>query len=142
MANNTYSPEDVVVSVNGVNISGFMSGTFISASREVDTFTKLVGNDGEVTRTKSANKSGQVELTLLQTSYSNDILSALQIADEVSSSGKFVFMVKDLLGRTLINGAECWLSRPADVEYSDEVTGRVWTIVVGQLNTFVGGSND
>ena len=142
MANNTYSPEDVVVSVNGFNLSGYMSGTFITASREVDTFTKMVGNDGEVSRTKSANRSGQIEITLMQTSQSNDFLSALHLVDETTGSGRFVCMVKDLMGKTLINGAECWLLRPADIEYGDEVTGRVWTVVIGQLNSFAGGSND
>lgn len=141
MPNNTYSPEDVVVSVGTFNVTGYMSGTFITAQREVDTYSKMTGNDGEVCRTKSANRSGEIVLTLLQTSQSNDLLSALQIADEVSGKGKFPVMIKDLFGKTLVSGAECWLTRPANVEYGDEGTGREWTIHVAQMNNFVGGAN-
>lgn len=142
MSNNTYSPADVVVSVNNFILSGYMSGTHITASRAEDSFKFMTGNDRETCRTLSANRSGQIVITLLQTSQSNDFLSALQIADEASGKGQFVTLVKDLYGKTLVGGSECWLTKPADIEFGDDGTGREWTIQVAQLNMFVGGSKD
>jgi hypothetical protein len=135
----TYSPEDVSVSVNGAVITGFSEGTFITAEREEDAFTKVVGSDGDVTRSKNPNKSGTIALTLKGSSAGNDTLTALASLDEIDGSGIAAVMVKDNSGRTVCAG-KGWIQKLPTVEFAKEVTDREWMIAIGKFTMFVGGN--
>ena len=60
-----------------IDISGLTNGVFISVERDTDAFTKVVGADGEGMRSKSNDKSATITITLMQSSSSNDALSAI-----------------------------------------------------------------
>nr|NIQ06865.1 DUF3277 family protein [Candidatus Korarchaeota archaeon] len=111
MAVKTYSPKDVSVIVAGTIITGYAEDTFLAIERSSDAFAKVVGADGEVARTASADKSGTITLTLIQSSASNDVLSALQNADEISLAGKFPVMVKDNFGSSLYISGTAWVQK-------------------------------
>lgn len=136
----TYSPKKVQLIVLGNIISGFAAGTFIVASREVDAFTKILGGDGEVARTQSANRSGEVTITLLQTSGSNDILSAIAVADELAGTGIGPIIIKDTGGSTVLFSGEGWIRKQPDVEFADEAGDREWIIDMASMDYFVGGN--
>lgn len=139
----TYNPKGVVVTAFGKTIEGFVDGTFVKVARATESFTKQVGVGGEVTRSYSNDKSGEVTLTLMQTSDSNDILSAAAAADEASpgtGAGIGTFQLKDLNGRTLAHGDECWVRKPADVENAKESGQREWVLDVARLEMTVGGN--
>jgi hypothetical protein len=140
MAVKTYNPVDVAVVVAAIPISGFADGTFIIAARDNPAFTKGSGADGEGWRAKSNDRTGTVTLTLLQTSVSNDALSALAALDEASGDGVGPLLVKDNSGRTLIAAETCWVEKIADSEFAREVTNREWVIHTDRLNVFVGGN--
>ena len=53
MSVRTYDPKAVAVLIGGVPIGGFADGTFISVERDNDTFQKVSGSDGIVSRAKS-----------------------------------------------------------------------------------------
>lgn len=135
----TYDPGKLVVSFRGRLISGFGDGSMIKITRDEDAYTKIVGGDGEVARVRSRNKSGSVELTLMQTSASNDDLSSAAALDELSGTGIGPLMVKDLLGTTVAAGANAWIRKLPDAEYNKDGADRVWIIDVEQLDLFVGG---
>ena len=137
----TYSPKRVELIIGGVPMRGYADGTFINAERTSDAFTTNVGADGEVSRTHSADKTGKVTLTLQQTSDSNDVLSALQIADETTLLGQFVILLKDTNGRTLAESPCAWIDKIASSEFSNELSDREWVISCSELIIFVGGSN-
>lgn len=140
MAVKTYSPKDISVIVAGTIITGFAEDSFLSVERASDAFTKVVGADGEVARTASADRSGMITLTLIQTSASNDILSALQLADEISLAGKFPVMVKDNLGTSLYISGTAWIQKVSDAEYGAEIGDREWVIECADLSLLVGGN--
>jgi hypothetical protein len=139
MSTSTFDPSRVLVSYHGVPISGFADGTFISAERDTESFSKTVGADGEVARVANADKSGKVKLTLLQTSQGNDVLSAMLKIDELTKHAIGPVFIKDLFGTTLVGGAEAWLEKPATVVLGKEIEGREWTVVVADMEIFVGG---
>lgn len=141
MAVYTYSPEDVSMAIGGAVISGYSEGTFIVVEREEDAFTKIVGADGIVTRSKNANKSGTVTLTLKGSSPSNDILSALATKDEIDGSGVAAVIVKDNSGTTVCAG-KGWIRKKAAAEFAKEVSDREWTVDIGSLELFIGGNNE
>lgn len=139
MALKTYDPKLVILTVGGVPISGFADGTFISAMRSNDSFTKVSGADGIVTRAKSNDKSGEITITLQQSSPSNDVLNGFAQLDERANAGIVPVTIKELNGTTLLFGAEAWVRKPADTEYGKEVSNREWTIDVAELEYNIGG---
>lgn len=136
----TYSPKKVHVLVGAAIIQGYADGTFVNVERSVDAFTLSVGADGEASRVHSPDRSGTVTLTLQQTSDSNDVLSALAIADDLTLQGTFPLLVKDNNGRTLVESNTAWIKKVPASEYSKEMSQREWVIECAELNIHVGGN--
>ncbi len=136
----TYDPGQISIVFNDVTISGFMDGTFVSAEREVEDFTKHVGADGLVTRVQSRNRSGTVTLTLTMASPSNEALSAIKQRDEDFRTGVGTLQIKDLNGNTLLTAEKAWLQKWPSVAYGAEVEGREWMIDCAELQFYVGSS--
>ncbi len=135
----TYDANKVVVVLGANILSGFADGSFLTVERSEDSFTVYVGSSGEVARSRSNNKTGTSTLKLMQTSLSNDILSAYMVADELSGQGIVPFQVKDLQGATLVLAKESWVLKPADVEFARESGEREWKIQHAELEVFIGG---
>lgn len=140
MAVKTYDPKQVQCIIGGAIIAGFADGEFINAERDEDTFTKVAGADGEVSRAKSNNKMSTLTLTLLQTSASNDILSAFALADELSNSGVIPVFIKDSLGNTTLFAAEGWVKKMPAETFDKELGNREWVIDLANADFFIGGN--
>jgi len=140
MSVKTYNPADVTLIFAGIPIEGIADGTFINVARDNPSYNKNIGSDGEGVRAKSNDKSGTITLTLMQSSLSNDALSALSILDEASGDGVGPFLMKDNSGRTLCAAETCWLQKPSDVEFAREATTREWVFETDLLDMFVGGN--
>lgn len=136
----TYNPKLVALVLFGAPITGFADGTMIEVERDSDSFTKNVGGDGEVARTANADKTGSIKITLMQTSKSNDILSAQLALDEASNLATGTAMLRDLSGSTQVSSAECWIKKPAAVSFGKENGTREWTIDCVDLFVAVGGN--
>ncbi len=140
MSVKNYDPSLYRVIFAGSPLNGFADGTWITAARRNPTFTMTAGADGEVARAKSNDKTGSIVFTLLQTSQSNDVLSALALVDELTGNGVGPVLIQDLNGTTLVQGETAFIEKPADVTLAKEIEAREWTILVGKMNIFVGGS--
>lgn len=136
----TYNPKKVAVYFNGKILSGFAPGTFVEISRNADGFSTEVGADGEGARVASNDFSGKVKIILQATSRSNDVMSALQVADELGNVGTGALMIKDASGRTVVNAAEAWIVKPADVSFGDDFGTREWVIESALIRVNVGGN--
>lgn len=135
-----YSPKDVLVIFGGNVLTGFADGTMVSINRETDSFTKHVGSQGEVTRVKSANKSAEIIIMLAQSSPSNLILSGIQALDELTSNGILPLIIKDLSGKSIYFSGQAWIRKPADSEFSDEITDREWALDCAEMLPVIGGN--
>lgn len=137
----TYDPNNVQIIMGGVALSGFADGTFINVAYDENLYNKVVGADGEVSRSKTNNRCATVAITLKQTSSSNDELSAFYAADELNNSGVVPLMIKEIgSGRTLVFAQAAWVEKLPDTGYSKDVEDRAWTIATAQLKTFIGGN--
>lgn len=136
----TYDPKNIAVIVGGKTLHGFADGTFVKVGRMDPAFTLKVGVDGEGTRAKSNNKGGFVEVTLMQSSSSNDDLSGFAAADELSNTGAVPLLVRDASGRSLYTALTAWVQKFPDSEDAKEVTTRVWRLESDELNIFIGGN--
>jgi hypothetical protein len=136
----TYASDTVQVIVNGVPVTGYADGTFVKVARTKPGFTMVVGADGSQSRSRTADKSGTIEITLLQTSPSNDVLSAQAEADELLGIGQGTCLVKDGSGTTLCAAANSWVEKFPDIEFDKEIKERVWVIACGNLKIHVGSN--
>lgn len=139
MAIATYDPKNVIVTVDGTNLSGFADGTFVTVERASETFTKVVGAYGEVARVKSADRSGSMTITLMQTSNSNLFLNSLANRDEQSSDGIVAIQVKDSTTNTTINAREAWIKTKPKAEFGKDMGNREWVFELADVTLNHGG---
>lgn len=136
----SYDPGRIVASFGPNILSGYADGSFITATRNSDTFTSSVGADGSVVRVRSRDKSGQIKIVLQAESPLNDILSALAQADEILGTGVLPFGIKDILGTTLITASQAWIMKIPEIDYSKDAGTREWIFECSELEVFVGSS--
>lgn len=134
----TYDPKKVIITLGGVPITGFADGTFVQIDPNSEFFTKKVGADGEVVRSMSNDNTHTVQITLQQSSVSNDYLSSVHTADKLLGKGMLPLSITDLNGTTLHFWAQAWVQTDPSIGYAKETTDRQWTLHTGQE---AGGNN-
>jgi hypothetical protein len=140
MGVNTYRPADVTLVFNGIPITGFMDGTFITAEKNNDAFALNVGSTGTGARAQTQDESGTVVFVLQQTAEANAALSALHELDKASGDGVGALACKDLSGVDTIGAETAWIRKVANMEYGNEISGREWTIETDNLVMIPGGN--
>ncbi len=136
----SYDPGKVAVIIGAKILSGFSDDSQVSIERMTATFNESVGADGHVTRSASRDYRGTVTVTLMQSSPSNDDLTALALADEINGQGMFPLIIRDASGRTICSGDAAWVTQIASCDFSRSITNRTWTIRVATLVMSVGGN--
>lgn len=135
----TYDPKKVIATFGGSEIIGFAEGTFITVERAEDSFSVQTGSDGETLRVRNRNRAGTITLTLMQSSPSNDILSAAWILDENAGKGVAPFGLAEKGGTTSVVAPNTWVQKPATVEYGKEASSREWVLSSDKIDMVVGG---
>lgn len=132
-----YDPGLVTVTVGGRTMVGYHSGSFVTVSRNTDTWKHEKGAQGDGVRTRSRDKSGQIVITLQSTSPSNGDLKDIARDDEDPNATPetVAAMVKynGADGKEIWSAKDAWVLKPADGEFGDEHTPREWTIVCDEL---------
>ena len=142
----SYSPEDVVVILHNSKfshqISGYTEGSFLEITRVVPHATPYNGADGTNARVVRAVKNADITLTLHQSGESNDVLSALLVADEASRNGDDIFAItiKDTSGRSIYSSAQAYIGTTPDAGFAQEIADRAWTIHAINLSQHLGGN--
>ncbi len=125
----TYDSSQVIITFGPHIITGYAEDTFISVEEMGDGISSVVGANGEKARSMSQNRSLQITLTLLQTSKSNDVLSAAAEFDRAShGQGALPMAITDLTGRTLIADPSSWVVKKPNSEFGATVGTREWTL--------------
>ncbi len=139
----TYDPQQVTVVVGGVILSGFSDGDAITARRSEDSTLTRVGIDGGVARARNANKMGEFEFKLLQTSAANFALSTATAIGDLNNDALSVFPIAiyDGSGKSLCTAGSCWLKTIPDAVFGKEVSERAWVFTAADLKIFHGGGN-
>ncbi len=142
MSLSTYDPKKHVVIFAGVLLSGFADGQFVQVQPVGPGFTKKTGVDGDVTRSRSADRSGSLTVSLMQTSLSNDRLSAIYSADRAGFNGAGVgsLTIQDLAGFTLFFAARAWIANDPDATLDAAATTRDWQIDYAEMDPIHGGN--
>ena len=129
-----YSPKDVVCSWNGIAIEGFAPDSFLRLQRTSPLVTPVVGAGGQVALTRNADKTGTIEIELMQTSLSNQMLSAIQakqddmeLEEDISSN----FVIYDPSGSVLATGINAWLQELPQIELGRDQNSKTWIFGCG-----------
>ena len=134
----TYNPSRVTVIMNGFPMSGFADGTFVAIAMTADGIVTQVGADGEIARAINTDRRCTVTISLQQTSPANLYLSGLFQMDTLTCGGTIgPIMVQDLCGETLFMASQAWVVKPADVEFSKEISTRAWQIETGAPTVYL-----
>lgn len=138
----TYDPRQLALTVGGFIISGFAEDEFVKVARDDDAFFKHVGVTGEVARVQNFNQSGTVTVVLMQSSASNDDLSALAAVDFASRglAGAVPVTCRDRSGRSVFASVFSWVKKFPDSTYGRDATTREWVIECANLLISMGGN--
>jgi hypothetical protein len=138
----TYDASQVIIVVGPVIISeGHLAdGTFVSAEKNEEAFSLVVGAAGRGTRAKTNNESGRATFTLHQSSAKNLELTTLHKADKLSGDGVVPLLIADRSGTTLVTAGTAWVANDPTVEFARESTDREWIVETDEL-IFVTGGN-
>jgi len=143
MALSTYSPSDVSVTLAGMHsVTGYVDGTFIRITKDVKPFTKVRAMDGEQARMYFDDAGYRVELTLMQSSGSNNILSMIYNVDTATHMGKFPLFIKDGRGQTNFLAATAWIEEIPEVTFGSELSERKWVFGCSDVVLTIGGNED
>lgn len=136
----TYDPSRVIIAVGSVIVTGFGPDGFIKVARNEDGVMLQMGAGGDGAITINQNKSGTIDLTLMQTSPSNLLLSAILRLMEGAGKGVVPFQVKDVLDKgTLCSAQSCWVKKWPDMERAKELGVVTWPLESNQIEFFIGG---
>jgi len=143
MALSTYSPSDVSVTLAGMHsVTGYVDGTFIRITKDVKPFTKVRAMDGEQARMYFDDAGYRVELTLMQSSGGNNILSMIYNVDTATHMGKFPLFIKDGRGQTNFLAATAWIEEIPEVTFGSELSERKWVFGCSDVVLTIGGNED
>ena len=145
----SYAPSEVVVVISQEStgfthqVVGFAEDSFIQLARDAESWTHSTGADGYTTRTHNINSSGKVTLELMQSSPSNDVLSAIWNRDRVfkNNSGLFSITIKDGSGRSIARSDQAYISVFPDQTYGSSVNNNSWIISAANLERYIGGNS-
>lgn len=128
----TFDPKDINVIFGGVVLTGFAENTFVTAERMEDMFTEYVGAKGEVSMSETSNNTGEITVTLENTSPSVRYLN--NMANKRGNSAIAPIQIVDLNnGTTIISGTEGRVRKPAAYEGGKEISEREFVIFVPEL---------
>jgi hypothetical protein len=138
----TYSGDQITVAFGPILPTGLGPDEFVTIEQNEDTFTDEQGIDGEVVRSNNLDYRATIVITLMQTSATNDLFSALHNTDRKSKNGAGIatIYIRDRQGRSLHTGAKAWISKTPQRAYARKAGTRVWTIRVAKLESFDGGN--
>lgn len=119
---------DVIVGDN--LITGFGEGTSIEVSPEGPGFTDKVGIDGEATSSRSHDRRATLSITLMASSESNDVLSAIYAGDRAGVNGEGVLSVSivNREGTDEYSASQARIMQEPDLALGAEVGENVWQI--------------
>ena len=143
MSTKFYTSDQVVVSLGTIPINtGRGEDVFVKITPMNPAFTSKVGADGEVARSRSNDRRHKIEITTLQTSDANLLLSILHQLDLNAPNGAGVaaILIEDMGGTSVFAAPECWIVEAPEVEYGAEVKERTWKLEAATPLNMVGGN--
>lgn len=125
----TYDPKKVDLLVAGYKLPGLVEISVQFASRP---FKKIKGIRGTNTRIRDMDSSCTIQITVLQTSLTNNVLSKIHELDAQFGTGRLELSLQDNSGttgtKTLVESDTAFIDGFPDFTLTNDSSTRVWTI--------------
>jgi len=132
---------NTIVLVNGVEIGEWAPGEdSLVVRRRVEPFLDVVGSTGDMAVYQTADRTGEFEMKLLQTSRSNQYLTGLAVAAENGAFVPIFVQYKDLNGDDLASGTSGYIRQYPEVQRGAGIATQPWLVVVERLDLLLGGN--
>ena len=145
--NSTYAPSELVIilthEIIGNHIVGGFSGNeMVTINRANPTWSHETSPDGFHTRVHNLDTAATANITLVQTSGSNDALFSLAAYDEArkNDEGLFSITIADKSGRYVMSSTSAYVSVPQEKSFAREVGNRSWVITMMDCEEYIGGN--
>lgn len=138
-----FDPSQFNIVFAGVTMAGFSEDTMCKFEFDSPSMSDVAGVDGEVSRSKNMDRRAKLTVSLMQTSATNTLLSALYNSQRLSQNGADVaaLRVEDLNGSLVITGAESWIMEPPKPTYGKSAKEYEWVFRIANCEAFFGGSD-
>ena len=138
-----YDPEalDIFVALL-YEIKGFSSESLVSIKKEEDSFKASTGSSGVTERLSIPSNNYVLEMSLAQTSTSNSILTTILNLDKTTNRAIFPIYIKDKVSGSTFFSDSCFIMKPPEVEYSDNIETRKWSIYCANMSFALSGNKD
>jgi len=136
-------PDQVTLVFGAIVIdSGFAEGSQIKVESAGDSFKMKKGIRGDVTRSKTRDRTGSVTFRLMAASPINAVLSAAHNLDIALPNGAGVtsIQVLDKNGASLDFASSAWIRKIPAQDYQEEDTAIEWVIDCADLKRLIGGN--
>lgn len=135
-----YDPDSYSIIFNAIPITGFAEDDFIDIELDSEGYQDQIGADGHVVRYKSCDQRATVTFTLMATSPSNKLLSAMYNADIKSPNGLGVgpLFIRDTRSVTVFAGTQAWIQKMPKSTLGQKMNNKEWKIRVAKLEAFIG----
>lgn len=130
--------------VNGVPLVGFAAGDdAVTMERNEDSFSHEVGVTGEMSVSRSANRTGKFTFKLAANSASNTYLGSLMALQEGGATSFVAVRVgcQDQALQDVCTGTIGFLLKPAGMTRGAKPGDMEWSIVVERMDFVYGGAS-
>lgn len=135
----TYGGKFISITFGAIIMTGFVDGDFLAITGE-DVFVAREGADGSEDRVNTSKTGRDVDVTLMKTSITNDVLSTAFEIDINTNQGKQPFLAKDLNGTMSMFSEQAYIKKKVDVTLGDGAPAVTWNFRCPQT-VFNPGSN-
>lgn len=135
MSVNSYSPDKVIFTVNGVPISGYIDNEMIDIeTQKEDDYSLVTGCDGaDQTFIENMDKQGSMKISLASGSTSVSYISGIYNSQQLYGPGKIVVSCTDInTGSTHFCGNAA-LAKPSSKKYGDGLPGLEYTFICPKI---------
>ncbi len=139
MSSKTYSAKHCNIIVGPTKLDDFGESDMVSVTRDEGKWVKTIGADGKASRSYVASTAGTVEITLMQTSASNEVLTLLLAGDTATLKGQVPLFIQDTIGGSAYFSTDAWIQGPPEVTLGKEVNEYTWTLDCADLEMYIKG---
>lgn len=129
----TYKAKDVIINVNGYNVTGFSDNDIVKIARNNPSSELVMDAQGRPSRYMTNDKSGSIQIICQQDSDANREFRELINIDEESGDGLAMLSVSNPSNKEKFLSNDAFIEKPAEVSLGKELNTREWNFICPDL---------
>ncbi len=138
MTVNSYDAQAVILTIGGLPITGFRDGDKVSVEADGDLWTKQVGVDGAVSRSRQNQPGGKITVGLMYGEAANAILETFKTLDLLTGHAPVTISMFDVNGGVTVFSGTAWLMKQPGVPIARDNGEIEWVFDCADLTIIMG----